>query len=75
MTCSTSTRSSFSPTPPAATSLADPLANPQDITNYGLGLNWYLSPQRPGLARFLPRRNFTLPTARRLQVNTAPTRV
>lgn len=35
-------KKAFAPNPPGL-SLADPLANPSRITDYGLGLNWYLS--------------------------------
>jgi phosphate-selective porin OprO/OprP len=51
----------FLPDPTGATSLADPLANPQDVTNYGLGLNWYLSRNVRASLDFF-HGVFTLPT-------------
>jgi len=47
--------------PTAATSLADPLANPQEITSYGLGFNWYLS-RNVKASLNLFHEVFTLPT-------------
>ncbi len=51
----------FLPDPTAGTSLADPLANPRKITDFGLGLNWYLSRNVRASVDFF-HGIFTLPT-------------